>query len=100
MITIEKAKTLYHGSIIHGNDCRVSVGSRGARRVFITRFRVSGLLRLWKRSPERFSLPIKYGMYFSTYLTEKNAHQFHTEADCLLLQNEREIQRMKGVSNV
>ncbi|MDD5387673.1 MAG: hypothetical protein PHQ22_10810 [Sulfuricurvum sp.] len=39
-------------------------------------WRVNGACKLWKRSPERFRLPIKRGLYEHGYITEENAHLF------------------------
>lgn len=37
------------------------------------RVRRSGKTKTWKRNQEAFSIPVKYGLYYSTYITEKNA---------------------------
>ncbi len=36
----------------------------------------SGRLKTWKRTPERFQLPIKFGLYQHWYITELNVHDF------------------------
>ena len=36
------------------------------------RWRVNGALKLWKRSPERFRLPVKHGLYAYAYIDEYN----------------------------
>jgi len=37
------------------------------------RARISGRCKTWKRSPERFQIPFKHGMYEHGYITEENA---------------------------
>ena len=44
--------------------------------VKITNWRASGKCKTWKTRPEEFKLPIKYGLYESSYLTHENAHLF------------------------
>ncbi len=39
-------------------------------------WRVNGKCKTWKRSPERFRLPIKHGLYTFGEITEENAHLF------------------------
>jgi hypothetical protein len=38
------------------------------------RCRVNGKCKVWKRDPQRFSLPVKYGMKQCFYLDELTAH--------------------------
>jgi hypothetical protein len=85
MITIDQAKSLRHGSTIHYNGCRQRIGPRGGRSLFIQRFRVTGKIILWKKSPESFKLPIKFGREDSMYVTERNAGFFHLENECSVL---------------
>lgn len=40
------------------------------------RCKQSGKLKLWVHSPDRFSLPVKYGLYRSFYITENNASEW------------------------
>lgn len=41
------------------------------------RFRVSGRCKTWKlKYPNSFILPIKFGLYRSSSITEHNAHEF------------------------
>ena len=41
------------------------------------RFRRNGKTKTWKRQPERFEIPVKYGLYGYGYITENNANQFN-----------------------
>jgi hypothetical protein len=43
------------------------------------RWRINGQLKLWQRTPSRFKLPIKFGLYQYSYITEENAHLFTLE---------------------
>lgn len=40
------------------------------------RWRANGKCQVWVRSPERFKLPVKFGLWEYTYITELNAHRF------------------------
>jgi hypothetical protein len=40
------------------------------------KWRANGKCKTWKRSPERFSLPIKFGLYGYGHITEENCHLF------------------------
>lgn len=61
MITIDQAKQLKHG------DYLVEIGTG-------RRWRVNGKVKLWKRSPERFQIPVKHGLYSFNYVNEHNAY--------------------------
>jgi hypothetical protein len=39
-------------------------------------WRANGKCKVWKRSPDRFSLPVKHGLYSYGYITEENANLF------------------------
>lgn len=43
------------------------------------RFRRNGKTKTWKRQPERFEIPVKYGLDGYGYITENNAHRFNAE---------------------
>lgn len=47
---------------------------------------VSGQLKLWKRDPFRFRLPIRRGGCFSrgNYVTPENVEEFHFASECPL----------------
>ena len=40
------------------------------------RARQTGKVKVWVRSPDRFSLPVKYGMYQSFYIDNNNASEW------------------------
>ena len=48
----------------------------------IYRWRRNGQTQTWKRSPERFRIPVKYGLYQYGQITDLNAGGFHASAEC------------------
>ena len=54
----------------------------GARVRGCERWRRNGANKLWKRSPERFRIPIKFGLYDYAYITEDNINRFHLASEC------------------
>jgi hypothetical protein len=42
------------------------------------RARTNGACKVWKRQPEKFMLPMKYGLYDYFYITQDNAHEWST----------------------
>jgi len=66
MVTKEQAMTARH--FVH-----VSLtNSTGA-----VKCRASGKCITWKTQPDRFKLPVKYGLYNSFYLTPENAAEWN-----------------------
>ena len=63
MITLEQAKGLHHGQILH------HVTNKNADKT-PQRWKVNGKVKTWKRSPERVRIPVKYGLYSFDYITE------------------------------
>lgn len=79
-----------HGDVFHFTGmngecpCRREVGERGGVKESITSVRVTGKCKTWVRQPDRFRLPVKHGLYDSTYITEETANAFHRREDCPL----------------
>jgi hypothetical protein len=91
MITKDRALKLRHGDILHAGDCSFTVGPRGGTSLIIVQWRVSGQVKTWKRSPERFRFPVKHGLYDNGEVTEsKNADYMHFPDDCPALKAESE----------
>jgi len=65
MITLEKAKALTYGTILHHVKDKNSDGTP-------RRWKVNGKPKTWKRSPERVRVPVKHGLYTHDYLTEND----------------------------
>ena len=63
MVTLEQAKNLKHGQILYHVSQKNADGTP-------QRWRVNGLPKTWKRSPNRVSVPLKHGLYDYEYLTE------------------------------
>lgn len=78
----------------HLNGCKREIGPRGGRTVTVKAVRRNGQTKRWKREPERFSLPVKYGLYEAFRITNtyegESAERFHSVADCPL--NAEEVQ--------
>jgi hypothetical protein len=68
----------------HWGDCKRIVGTRGGVTIRVEKWRVNGACKTWKTRPDEFSLPIKYGMRGYSYITDRNAHEFHLADDCPL----------------
>jgi hypothetical protein len=81
MITKQQALT---ANEFHYGTCTVITGPRGGKDTRIEHWRRNGETKTWKTRPDEFRVPIKYGMRSCSYLTNWNAGDFHTEADCPL----------------
>lgn len=62
MITLQQAKALKRGDILH----EVTITSTGKP----IRWRVIGKVQTWKRNPNRVRVPLKHGFYTYYQLTE------------------------------
>ena len=67
-ITLEQAKALRHGDILHNTSC--------------DRWRVNGKVQTWKHNPEKVKVPMKRGLYSYDYLYESDLNDVHFERDC------------------
>ena len=74
MITLEQAKGLKVGDIIHQSDVYNADGT-------CKRWKVNGKTKLWKRNPRRIGIPIKHGLYSFGYLGEHSVKYFHLPED-------------------
>jgi|TARA_R100000789_G_C2924934_1_gene127475 hypothetical protein len=70
MITIEQVKKLNYQDTIHHNDLKNADGT-------CQRWRINGQLKTWKRTPNRFKLPVKHGLYAYDYITQETADIVH-----------------------
>lgn len=68
MITKEQAMGLTYRQTIYG------IGRNADGTVL--RFRVNGAIKTWKRAPNDFRVPLKYGLYDYLYLDDGNCHTF------------------------
>lgn len=85
MITKDQAMSLRHGQEIHCNvvrKCKCEIGPHGGIKQSFVRVRVSGQCKTWVTRPDEFSIPVKFGLYESGYLTQDNADSFHFPEEC------------------
>lgn len=70
MVTKEEAMTAnaFHENHVEGGK--------------VYRWRRNGKTQTWKTRPDEFKVPVKYGLYQYAYITDANAHMFHTEDSC------------------
>jgi hypothetical protein len=81
-MTTEQVKALSYHTEVHAGECKHCIGSRGGTKTKSEVWRVSGRVQLWKRNPERFSVPIKHGLYSNAHITPDNVHLFHLASEC------------------
>ena len=62
--TAQTANTFYHRTLKY---------KRSDRPIEVRRM---GRTKLWKRQPDKFRVPVKYGMYDSFYIDNDNAHEW------------------------
>jgi hypothetical protein len=48
----------------------------------VERWRTNGKCQTWKRDTKRFRLPVKFGLYGYSAITDLNADEFHIASDC------------------
>ena len=72
----------------HAGSCMRFIGPRGGIFEDVTVWRRNGQTKLWKRSPNRFSVPIHFGAYVSawahSYITQETAYMYHVPSECPL----------------
>jgi len=68
-MTLQEARQLQHGQILHYRHARNADGTP-------QRWRVNGAVKTWKRSPERVEVPLKHGLYAYGYLRDDNLADF------------------------
>jgi len=66
------------------HHCQKTIGPRGGIKYTITHVRLSGKCKIWKTRPHEFTQPVKYGMWTSYHIDERNADEFHLPQDCPL----------------
>ena len=69
MITKEMAMAAHGGVVFYHVSAKNADGTPA-------RARVNGVCQTWVRSPNRFKLPMKHGLYECFYLTETNANEW------------------------
>jgi len=66
-MTLEEAKNLKHGQVLHHVSRKNADGTP-------QRWRVSGMVKTWKTRPDEIRVPVKYGLYGNDYITERTMH--------------------------
>jgi len=74
MLTLEQAKALKHGDVLHHTSHKNADGTP-------QRWKVIGEPKTWKRSPTRVEVSVKCGAYSSDYLTEHDLHLISISKD-------------------
>lgn len=69
-VTKEQAVKLRSGAVLHHIDMR------GSDKLPV-RVRVSGKCRIWARYPHKWRLPVKYGLYQNSEITNYSAHEWY-----------------------
>lgn len=76
MITLEQAKALTDGNMLHHVTFKNADNTPA-------RFKVNGGVKRWKREPDRIRVPLKHGLYGYGYLTngtfEGGGFTFHLD---------------------
>jgi hypothetical protein len=73
-VTKEIAMAAKHGDIFHHKTLKQ--GPKNAREPL--RVRVSGKCQTWKRTPNHFRLPVKWGFYQSWAIDHNNCREWET----------------------
>jgi hypothetical protein len=63
-------------------SCVYTVGPRGGITRKPVEVRRNGKTKTWKRSPDRFALPVKYGLYVYDTITENDVAGFCPASRC------------------
>lgn len=66
----------------HFGPCVVLTTPNGATVTITEQWRANGACQEWKRTPERFRLPIKYGLRGYSEITDHDNAEFHTAQSC------------------
>ena len=74
MITLERAKELKVGDILHSTTQNNADGTP-------MRAKVNGKVKTWVRQPERVKIPYKRGLYEYGYLTEADLWNFKEQVN-------------------
>ena len=66
MITLEQAKSLKKGDFVYETE----YGN------WVRKWKVNGKVKTWKRTPSRIYVPLKFGLYTLSSLTEIDLNEF------------------------
>jgi len=85
MVTKEQVLINEHFHCETIRKCSKHIGPRGGVTESIVNVRASGKCKTWKRDPNRFHRPVKFGLYESFWIDETNGNAFHLPENCPLL---------------
>ena len=74
MITLDQAKALRRGDILHHQRNKNKDGT-------CQRWRVNGKVQIWKRAPHRVKVPLRCGLRLYGYINETNLGYVHLPYD-------------------
>ena len=75
MITLEQAKRLCRGDILHHDIHKNHDGT-------CQRWRVNGKVKVWKRDPGKVRVPLKHGLWDHDTLREIDLDLVHLPEEC------------------
>lgn len=78
MITKEQALT---EDIFHEDGCRIETGPKGKVTAICRQWRRNGKTKTWKKNPECFEVPVKYGLRAYGRIT-RDTTGIHAACDC------------------
>lgn len=86
MLTRDRALEIAHarGTFHRDGYCIRSIGIKGAVKEKRQLWRTNGAPQLWKRTPEKFRVPIKHGLNQCWEINQDNLSEFHADNDCPL----------------
>jgi hypothetical protein len=72
----------------HYGSCSRSVGPRGGITEHVEHWRRNGATQTWKRRPDDFRIPVKYGLYRYSQIRSDyyDLNKWHVADDCPLLE--------------
>jgi hypothetical protein len=71
-----------NGGVFHYTEAEGYVDGKGKPK--IERWRSNGRCKTWVTRPDEFRLPVKFGLYGYSAITNLNAYEFHREDECPL----------------
>lgn len=71
-----------HAIMFHENGCEKVAGPRGGVTYVAFRWHRNGQTRRWKREPDRFVIPVKYGLREHDQINPLNVERFHAAEAC------------------
>lgn len=74
-MTLEQARALKHGDILHSDADKNADGT-------CQRWRVTGKVQTWKRNPEKVCVPMARGLYQHAHLISYWLCCYHLESEC------------------